>query len=130
MKTILRLFVFGLVVAGWALAALSLHVVRTPGAPKEFIVVPKNRLHYLDTYVDTRAWTIDDVSNHPAVAQRLIDTGKTAALSHVVGSTDASEVHEKVTAAIQRGPRPVVEPVEKSDPKPAKEKPSAPQARR
>jgi hypothetical protein len=126
MKTIVRLFVFGLVVVGWALAALSLHVVRTPGAPKEFVVVPKNRLHYIDTYVDTRAWTLDDVSNHPAVAQRLIDTGKTSALSHVVGSTDTFEVQEKLTEAIQRGPRPVTQP----EAKPEDDKPRAPQARR
>ena len=138
MKTILRLFVFLLVVTGWALAALSLHVVRTPGAPKEFIVVPKNRLHYQDTYVDTRAWTVDDISNHPTVAQRLIDTGKASALGHVVGTTDAFEVQEKVAAAIQRGPQPpatqVANPEGKSDGKPdpkhAKERPTTPQARR
>ena len=74
MKKIFKFLVFILLIGGWALAALSLHVIRTP---QKVIVVPKNRLHYEGTYVDTRDWTPDDVKNHEALVERLVATGKT-----------------------------------------------------
>ena len=109
MKNLFRLIVFVLLVGGWALAAASLHVVRTPTAAREFIIVPKNRLGVADTYVDTRAWTLDDASNHPAVVRRMIETEKYMALSHVTGETEPAEVQQKLADAAVRGPRPNVE---------------------
>jgi len=82
MKTLFRLIVFVLLIGGWGLAASALHVVRTTGTgSREFIVVPKNRIGFADTYVDARAWTLDDVSNHPGVVRRLIETEKYTAIA-------------------------------------------------
>lgn len=106
MKNIFRLIVFVLLVCGWGLAAASLHVVRTPAASREFIVVPKNRIGIRHTYVDTRAWTLDDASNHPAVVRRMIETEKYMALAHVTGETNPAEVQQKLADAAVRGPQP------------------------
>lgn len=106
MKALIRTLTVLLLIAGWGLAALSLHVIRTSGSPRQFIVVPKNRLTLQDTYVDTRSWTIDDAARHPAVVQRLIDTGKFQVLSHATGEEDPERVREQLTDAIQRGPSP------------------------
>ncbi len=90
MKTSFRLFVFLLLVGGWALAAASLHVVRTPGAiPKVGMVrvVPKANLTYSQTWLDTTKWTSADLDSHAAFKHRLEDAGKTDWLKHL---TEAS----------------------------------------
>jgi hypothetical protein len=127
MKTLFRLIVFVLLVAGWGLAATALHVVRTTGtASREFIVVPKNRIGIEDTYVDTRAWTLDDVSNHAGVVRRLIETEKYTAIANATGATDPAEVQQKLSDAVMRGPQPKVE----ATTEPVKKKPApAPEAK-
>ena len=84
MKTIIRLIVCLLLIVGWGLAALSLHVVRTPDAIP-ITLIPKERFGVTDTYVDTRNWTVNDAAQHPAVVQKLISIGKADLLKHVVG---------------------------------------------
>jgi hypothetical protein len=88
MKKIFRLLVVVLLLGGWTLAAFALHVVVAPGKPGRVIFVPKNQLGIKDTYVDTRNWTIGDVANHPAVTQRLLETGKADALTQVAKPGD------------------------------------------
>ncbi len=119
MKSIFRLLVFLLLVGGWGLAASALHVVRTPSATREFIIVPKDRIGMGDTYVDTRAWTIDDVPSHKAVVSRMIQTEKYMALAHVAGETEAAEVQQRLADALMRAPQPKVE----ATTTPAKKKP-------
>jgi len=122
MKTLVRTLTVLLLIGGWGLSALSLHVIRTNGSPRQFIVVPKNRLAIDDTYVDTRAWTIDDAARHPAVVKRLIDTDKYQILAPATGQDDPYRVLEQLTDAIQRGPAattkeaPKAEAVEKPKP--------------
>jgi hypothetical protein len=82
MKTLFRLVFCGLLLAGWGLAALSLHVVRTPTA---IGLVPKSRLGIVDTYVDTRHWKMADVADHPLLVRRLLDSGQADLLRHVTG---------------------------------------------
>jgi len=127
MKTLFRLIVFVLLVGGWGLAATALHVVRTTGtASREFIVVPKNRIGIEDTYVDTRAWTLDDVSSHKAVVDRMIDTEKYMSIAHVTGETEPSEVQQRLADALMRAPKPKVE----ATTEPVKKKPApAPEAK-
>jgi hypothetical protein len=103
MKSLIRTLTVLLMIAGWGLAALALHVIRTNGS-RQFIVVPKNRLGLQHTYVDTRTWNIDDAARHAAVVQRLIDTDKYQVLSHATGEEDPYRVLEQLTDAIQRGP--------------------------
>jgi len=80
MKTFFRLFVFVLLLAGWTLAAGSLHVVRTP---EKLIVIPKNRIHYKETYVDVTRWTSDDLSTHTGIVDRLRQTGKSSVVDRI-----------------------------------------------
>ncbi|MFI5380027.1 MAG: hypothetical protein ACHRHE_12080 [Tepidisphaerales bacterium] len=92
MKKFFRLFVFLLLVGGWALAAASLHLVRTPGAiPKLGMlhVVPKANLTYAQTWLDTTKWTSADLDNHSVFKHRLEDAGKLDWVKHI-GTATAS----------------------------------------
>jgi hypothetical protein len=78
-KSIIRLLGVAILISGWAVAALSLHVVRTPDPndPKKskLLVIPKARLGVFETYVDARHWTMADVPNHAALVLRILDAG-------------------------------------------------------
>lgn len=79
MKTAFRLIVGFLLIAGWAVAALAMHVVRgldLADGSDRWLVIPKGRLGIAETYVDVRAWTPHDVGRHPALVKRLIEAGK------------------------------------------------------
>ena len=80
MKLLFRFIVLLLLLCGWFLAAASLHIVRTPQA---IIPVGKDRLGLKDTFVDTRAWSADDLAKHPSLVARLQAAGKGDALKHV-----------------------------------------------
>src|SRR4051812_40401586 len=88
--------VFTLLVGGWTLASAALHVVRTPG---HVIMLPKNRLGFHDTYVDTRRWTIQNVRQHADVSARIVQVGKGELLSHAVDNT-AGDVQAQLVDAI------------------------------
>ncbi|MGH7177947.1 MAG: hypothetical protein ACREJC_11245 [Tepidisphaeraceae bacterium] len=98
MKTIFRFIVFILLVAGWGLAALALHVVRTP---HHLAVIPKSRLGIDDTYVDATKWTLRDVSDHPVVVMRIIQIGKSSILEYVIDQ-NGGDVESQLEQAISR----------------------------
>src|SRR5438045_2078825 len=106
MKKIFRLLVVVLLLGGWTLAALAVHVVVAPGKPGRVILVPKNQLGFKDTYVDTRDWTIGDVVNHPQVTERLVQSGKADALTQVAKPGDdlVSVLNEAIANALQDAP--------------------------
>ena len=81
MKTLFRLIVLVLLVAGWGLAALSLHVVRAQG--DRIVLIPKQRLSLIDTYVDARQWTIESVGEHAALVERIVQSGKAEQFAYV-----------------------------------------------
>ena len=103
MKKIFRLLVVVMLLGGWTLAALALHVVVAPGKPGRVILVPKNQLGIKDTYVDTRNWTIGDVANHPLVTERLVQAGKADALTQVAKPGDdlVSVLNDAIANATQ-----------------------------
>src|SRR4051794_27746006 len=88
MKTMLRLIILVLMLGGWGLSALALHVVRTP---EKIAVIPKNQLGLTDTYVDTRAWTLAEAANHGTVIHRLIDLHKEDLLVHVIADSKSHD---------------------------------------
>lgn len=100
-KGIFRLIFTVLLLAGWGLAALAVHVVRTPDNVPT--IVPKEKLDFRDTYVDTTKWTLDDVANHPAVVEKLIHAGKSDVLKHVVADTKG-DITSQLTDALKVGP--------------------------
>ncbi|MBC7782764.1 MAG: hypothetical protein H7144_02910 [Burkholderiales bacterium] len=81
MLSTLKTILIVILLAGWAVAIASLHVVRTPDAV--IGVIPKNRLGFADSYVDVRTWTAADAAAHPDLLRRLIATDKTHWLKHV-----------------------------------------------
>ena len=82
MKTLFRLIVCILLVAGWGLAALSLHVVRAQG--DRIVLIPKQRLSIIDTYADARTWTLANVGEHEQLVERIIQSGKADSFAYVV----------------------------------------------
>jgi hypothetical protein len=110
-KAVARLLVLILLLAGWSLAALSLHVVRTPN---NVALVPKATLGVTDTWVDTRHWTLADVPRHPAVVLRLIDTGRADLLSFIADPTRRAELREQLSDALAKAPVAETRPAEAS----------------
>jgi len=100
MKTLFRLVVVVLLLIGWSLALAAVHVVRGPDA---LTIIPKHRLGLGETYVDTRAWTIEDVSRHPAVVGRLLELDKAEVLSHIGGVGNPARLQAELQAAVEKG---------------------------
>ena len=89
MRGSFRLFVFVLLVGGWALAASALHLVRTPGNPQwlgKVLFIPKDRLTFKETYVDMRHWSPADVATHPLVVNRLAELNMNDVVSKAISS--------------------------------------------
>lgn len=103
MKAMFRLIVLVIVLGGWALAALSLHVVRLPDSQYWVGIVPKNRLHYTDTYLDVRNWTPAEIDQHPDFIRRVIATQKTHWLTHAVPDPKA-DVEVQLLQILDFGP--------------------------
>jgi hypothetical protein len=82
MRNLIRMVTLFLLLCGWGLAAASLHVVVSPNHLPVFI--PKDRMGFHDTYVDTRKWTLDDVRAHRDVVLRIAQVGKAELLAHAV----------------------------------------------
>lgn len=101
MRHLFRFIVLVLLVGGWALAAASLYVVRTTG--QKLVVIPKDHISFQDTYVDTRAWTLDNVRQHPAVVKRIISLGKADLLANTVDPS-RGDVQAQLTAAVEQSP--------------------------
>jgi hypothetical protein len=99
MRHLFRFIVFVLLVGGWSLAAASLYVVRTTG--QKVVVIPKDHISFKDTYVDTRAWTLDNVRQHPAVVKRMIAEGKADLLANTVDPS-RGDVQAQLTEAIEQ----------------------------
>ena len=99
MKTLFRLVFLGLLLGGWGLAALSLHVIRTP---TEIGLIPKDRLGITDTYVDTRDWKFSDAAAHPLVVSRVLATNQLDLLRHLGDGNDSDLQHE-LSDAVKHG---------------------------
>ena len=97
MKQLFRAVVMVLLVGGWTLAGSALHVVRTPTS---VVVIPKDRLRFADTYVDTRKWTLVDDRAHPVVVARLLATGHANLLAHTVDTTNGMSVDAQLNDAV------------------------------
>jgi hypothetical protein len=104
-KSLLKfVIVVGLMFGGWALAAASLHVVKSPGSmvygkvPFCVQLVTKNNLTFRDTYVDTSKWSVADLDAHPDVVARLQQLNKTEPLAHL-DPTATPDAHASATPA-------------------------------
>jgi hypothetical protein len=99
-KSLFRLVQLSLLLSGWGLAALSLHVVRTPD---KIGLIPKERLGVTDTYVDARTWTLSDLSSHTALIQRVLEANK-ADLFRYLADPAKGDVAGQLSSAIQQAP--------------------------
>lgn len=106
MKTLFRLIVVVLLVAGWGLAALSLHVVRTKD--DHIVIIPKQKLGITDIYVDARSWTLPDAGQHPDLVKRIIESGRAENFGYVLGESakdaSADDIAAALTDAVKHAP--------------------------
>ena len=94
-KLATRLIVLALLLVGWGIAALAVHVVVVPadassangGDGFHVLVIPKNRFAIKDTYADTRGWTAEEAARHEALMSRLVEAGQADELGHLLGGS-------------------------------------------
>jgi hypothetical protein len=96
-RTFFRLVWLSVLLGGWGMAALSLHVVRTPD---KIGLIPKQRLGFTDTYVDARSWTLSDLPGHAELVQRVLQADK-AELFGYMTDPNKGDVADQLNAAIQ-----------------------------
>jgi hypothetical protein len=100
MKKLFKVLLVLVLLAGWVLASRSLYLVRAPGKfagiPQtewagKFALITKDCMAWRDTYADTSQWSPTDIASHPALVQRIKDTGRKDLISHITetGLADA-----------------------------------------
>lgn len=102
MKTLFRLVMLVLTLGGWALAAASVYVIRSP---EKITIIPRNRVEFLgipQVYVDTRAWQLDDVAKHSAVVARMISCGKASLLQHLAPQMGEKELTQRLEDDVRK----------------------------
>jgi len=92
----LKLFFLFVLLAGWGLAAVSLHIVRTPAG---FTILPKDTLSLTDTYADTRDWKPTDLPEHKALIKRLLSTDRMDAVRHVIEQDHDANIKQQLLEA-------------------------------
>jgi hypothetical protein len=95
----LKLFFVFVLLAGWGLAAISLHIVRTPAG---LTILPKDTLSITDTYADTRDWKPTDLPEHKALIKRLLSTDRMDAVRHVIEQDHDASVKQQLIEASEK----------------------------
>ena len=104
MKKLFKLLLVAILLGGWVLASRSVYLVRAPGKlaniPRtewagKFALITKDCMGWRDTYADTSHWTPTDLANHPALVQRIKESGRKDMISHVTesGLVDGAKVN-------------------------------------
>jgi len=95
-KSIFRFIFLVLMVSGWALAALCLHIIRVPdpenAKQSKLVVIPKQRLGINDTYVDARGWTMADVPDHRMLVLEMMNADKQDELKYLTNPKNKQSV--------------------------------------
>jgi hypothetical protein len=103
-KSIFRFVCVLLTIGGWGLAALCLHVVRTPDPDNpqqsKLVMIPKNRLGVSDTYVDAREWKMADVSEHGTLIRRVLDADKADEFKYLADPKSKEDIKSQLTDAL------------------------------
>ena len=117
-KSLARFLGVLVMLSGWAVAALSVHVVRTPDPnnPREskLVVVPKNRLNVNDTYVDAREWTMSDIPTHGLLVLRVLQTGKADDFKYLADPKSKEDIETQLTDALAGTKLPTTTPTRTS----------------
>lgn len=104
MKSIIRFVVLALMLSGWILAALCVHVVRTPNpadaTQSKWVVIPKSRIGLAQTYVDARSWSLADVAANSSLVSRLVEAGKADQLQFLANPKVKEDIQSQLTDAL------------------------------
>ncbi len=103
MRLLFRLVGLVFSLGGWALAAASVYVIRTP---EKITVLPRDKVEFrqiADVWADTRTWTLADAAAHPAMVKRLLERDKALLLAHLAPDADERELKRKLESAVEKG---------------------------
>lgn len=107
MKAMVRMIALALMLSGWAVAALCLHIVRTPDPndpnKSKLVVVPKQHLGLKDTYVDARKWTPADLLEHRDLVSRMLDANQAQQLKFLADPKSKQDVQTQITDILAGG---------------------------
>jgi hypothetical protein len=126
MKKVFKFVLFLIVASGWALAASAVHVVRSPGTlagiqktewAGQFAVIPKDKLGWPGTFVDTTKWTPTDVASNPAVVERISEVGRKDLLNHILEPAMVEAAKPLPPGGIEVKPTAAPEPEKTASPK-------------
>lgn len=101
-RTLFRLTLWSFFLGGWALAALSMHVVRTPS---KVGLIPKDHLGFTDTFVDARTWTIADLPAHPDLVKRVLEADRAELFGYLTDPNRGDAASQIAQVMEQNAPR-------------------------
>jgi hypothetical protein len=101
-RTIFRLTFLGLLLGGWGMAALALHVVRTPD---KIGLIPKEHLSFTDTFVDARKWTLNDLQAHPDLVKRVLEANMSKLFQYLADPANGDVADQISKVADPSAPR-------------------------
>ena len=103
-KSAIRMLCLGIMLSGWTIAGLCLHVVRVPNphdaTQSQWLVLPKLRLGIYDTYVDARQWKLADAAQHPEFISRILESGDCDNFKFLADPRSPQSIQAQLTAAI------------------------------
>lgn len=89
MKWFIRILLTVLLIGGWIVAALCVHVVHSVNivsGQDRFGLLPKARWNFQNTYVDVRHWKPADLTANADLVKHIARSGKADLLAHVPGN--------------------------------------------
>lgn len=100
-RGVLRVVFWTLLVGGWGLALASVYVVRVPG---RVMLIPKDRLTWSSTVVDTTGWSAEDLQSNREVVARMVSLGHARQLAHLLDPNSpldpSSQLIQAITQAV------------------------------
>jgi hypothetical protein len=103
-KTLIRMLCLGIMLSGWLMAGLCLHVVRVPNPrdamQSQWLILPKFRLGIYDTYVDARQWKMADAAEHPELISRVLESGDCDKFKFLADPKSSQSIQAQLTAAL------------------------------
>lgn len=101
-RGVLRVVFWTLLVGGWGLALASVYVVRVPG---RVMLIPKDRLTWSSTVVDTTGWSAGDLQSNRDVVARMIALGHSRHLSHLLDPNSPLDPSSQLVRAMTQDGR-------------------------
>jgi hypothetical protein len=103
-RNLWRMLCLGIMLSGWMMSGLCLHVIRTPNprdpTQSQWVIIPKFRLGVSDTYVDTRQWKMADAAAHPELISRILESGESDEFKFLADRRSSQSIEAQLTETL------------------------------